>query len=66
MQEYHFQVTEELEGERIDKALSLLLDSLSRSFISKLIKDGKVMIQQKAVKANAEKILAKDKEIMQL
>lgn len=52
MQEYHFQISEELEGERIDKALSILMDSLSRSFISKLIKDGKVMIQQKAVKAS--------------
>jgi len=52
MQEYHFKISEELEGERIDKALSILMDSLSRSFISKLIKDGKVMIQQKAVKAS--------------
>lgn len=52
MQEYHFQISEELEGERIDKALSILMDSLSRSFISKLIKDGKVMIQEKAVKAS--------------
>lgn len=52
MQEYHFQISEELEGERIDKALSILMDSLSRNFISKLIKDGKVMIQQKAVKAS--------------
>jgi len=52
MQEYHFQISEELEGERIDKALSILMDSLSRTFISKLIKDGKVMIQQKAVKAS--------------
>ena len=38
MKEYRFQVTEELEGLRIDKALTLLLDSLSRSYIAKLIK----------------------------
>ncbi|MBQ9140476.1 MAG: RluA family pseudouridine synthase [Lachnospiraceae bacterium] len=52
MQEYHFQITEELEGERIDKALSMLLDSLSRSFISKLIKEDKLTINGKAVKGS--------------
>ena len=52
MQEYHFQVTEELEGERIDKALSLLLDSLSRSFISKLIKENQLTVNGKSVKGS--------------
>ena len=52
MQEYHFQITEDLEGERIDKALSMLLDSLSRSFISKLIKEDKLTINGKAVKGS--------------
>lgn len=52
MQEYHFQITEELEGERIDKALSMLLDSLSRSFISKLIKEDKLTVNGKTVKSS--------------
>ncbi len=52
MQEYHFQITEELEGERIDKALSLLLDSLSRSFISKLIKEDKLTVNGRSVKGS--------------
>lgn len=52
MQEYHFQISEELEGERIDKALSLLMDSLSRSFIAKLIKDGMVIVNGKSVKSS--------------
>ena len=52
MQEYHFQITEELDGERIDKALSLLLDSLSRSFISKLIKENQLTVNGKSVKAS--------------
>ncbi|MBQ7775345.1 MAG: RluA family pseudouridine synthase [Lachnospiraceae bacterium] len=52
MQEYHFQITEELEGERIDKALSLLLDSLSRSFISKLIKEDNLTVNGKNVKSS--------------
>lgn len=44
MDNFRFQITEELEGERIDKALSLLIDSLSRSFIQKLIKEEKVLV----------------------
>ncbi len=52
MQEYRFQITEELEGERIDKALSHLLDSLSRSFISNLIKENNLMVNGKAVKSS--------------
>ena len=52
MQEYHFQITEEMEGERIDKALSMLLDSMSRSFISKLIKEDKLTINGKSVKGS--------------
>lgn len=52
MQEYRFQITEELDGERIDKALSLLLDSLSRSFISKLIKEDTVTVNGKSVKGS--------------
>ncbi len=52
MQEYRFQITEELDGERIDKALSLLLDSLSRSFISKLIKEDNVTVNGKSVKGS--------------
>ncbi len=52
MQEYRFQITEELDGERIDKALSLLLDSMSRSFISKLIKEDNVTVNGKNVKGS--------------
>lgn len=52
MQEYRFQITEELDGERIDKALSLLLDSLSRSFISKLIKENNLTVNGKPVKSS--------------
>ena len=39
-------------NERIDKALSDLIDSLSRSHIQKLLKDGMVTVNQTAVKAN--------------
>ena len=38
MEELRFQITEEMEEERIDKCISLLVEELSRSFIQKLIK----------------------------
>ena len=52
MQEYRFQITEELEGERLDKALSLLIETLSRSYVSKLIKEDKVFVNGKPAKSS--------------
>ena len=52
MQEYHFLINEELDGERIDKALNLLIESLSRSFIAKLIKENQVTVNGKTVKSS--------------
>ena len=52
MQEYHFQITEEFDGERIDKCIPMLIDSLSRSYIQKIIKDGQVFVNGKAVKGS--------------
>ena len=49
---YLFQVTAEYEEERIDKYISMLIDSLSRSFIQKLLRDGQVLVNGKAVKQN--------------
>jgi len=52
MDEFRFQITEDMEDERIDKCVSMLVDSLSRSFIQKLIKDGAVLVNGKAVKGS--------------
>lgn len=52
MQEYRFQITEELEGERLDKALSQLIETLSRSYVSKLIKEDKVFVNGKVAKSS--------------
>ena len=52
MDEFRFQITEELEDLRIDKCMSMLIDSLSRSFIQKLIKEDAVMVNGKPVKGS--------------
>ena len=45
-------VTDEYEGYRIDKLISELIDSFSRSYIKKLIDDKKVFCNDKNVKAS--------------
>jgi 23S rRNA pseudouridine1911/1915/1917 synthase len=45
-------VTDEYDGMRIDKLISELIDSLSRTYIKKLIDDKKVFCNGKAVKAS--------------
>lgn len=47
-----FQITEELEEERIDKCISALVDSLSRSYIQKLIREEAVLVNNVPVKAS--------------
>ena len=52
MEEFRFQILEELEDERIDKCMSMLIDSLSRSFIQKMIRDGQIQVNGKTVKGS--------------
>ena len=49
---FEFVVTDEYEGMRIDKLISELIDSLSRTYIKKLIDDKKVFCNEKNVKAS--------------
>ena len=49
---YSFTISGEYAGERIDSVLSLLLESVSRSYIQKLIAAGNVVVFGKAVKKN--------------
>ena len=65
MDKFCFTITEELEGERIDKCLSMLIDSLSRSFIQKLIREDGVSVGGKPVKANY-RVKAEDEVIFEL
>lgn len=52
MNEMVFDVFPEMEEERIDKCISNYMDSLSRSYIQKIIKDGNVFVNNRTVKAN--------------
>lgn len=49
---FRFQIAEEMEEERIDKCMSLLLDSLSRSYIQKLVKENAVLVNGVPVKSS--------------
>ncbi|MCI9337613.1 MAG: RluA family pseudouridine synthase [Lachnospiraceae bacterium] len=52
MDEFRFEITEEWEGMRIDKCLAMLIDSLSRSFIQKMIKEEAVTVDGSPVKGS--------------
>lgn len=52
MATYKFFITEEMENERIDKCVSMLVDSLSRSFLQKMIREERVMVNGKPVKSS--------------
>ena len=52
MDRFCFEITEREEDERIDKCLALLVDSLSRSFIKKMIDAGNVRVNGAAAKAS--------------
>ena len=49
---FEFVVTDEYEGYRVDKLIAEIIDSFSRSFIKKLIDDGKVFCNDNTVKAS--------------
>ena len=47
---FEFYITEQNEGERIDKYLSDMLSSYSRSYLQKLIGDGFVLVNNNIIK----------------
>lgn len=52
MDEFVFHIAEDMEDERIDVCVSMLIDSLSRSFIQKMIKEGRVYVNGAVVKSS--------------
>ena len=63
--EFRFIITEEMEEERIDKCLNTLMDSLSRSYIQKLLAEGKVTVNDRSVKPSY-RVSADDEVILVL
>ena len=61
--EFHFIITEDMEDERIDKCLNTLMETLSRSYIQKLLAEKKVTVNGKSVKASY-RVSAEDKIIL--
>lgn len=49
---FRFEITQDLEDERIDKCLTALIDSLSRSYIQKMIKENGVTVNGEPVKGS--------------
>ncbi len=47
-----FQISSEQEDERIDKCIASLMDSLSRSYIQKMIREGNVTVNGRPVRQN--------------
>lgn len=47
-----FEITPEMEDERIDKCICNYLETLSRSYIQKIIKEGNVFVNDQSVKSN--------------
>ncbi len=52
LQEFHFTISEETDGLRIDKCVNLLSNALSRSYIQKLLSDGNITVNESSVKAS--------------
>ncbi|MEY8426253.1 RluA family pseudouridine synthase [Lachnospiraceae bacterium 46-15] len=52
MEKIDFCVPESVSGQRIDRFLADILDGQSRSYLQKLVKEGRVLVQGKSVKAN--------------
>ncbi len=50
--EFDFIITEEMEDERIDKCLNVFMEDLSRSYIQKLMTEGKITVNGKTVKSS--------------
>lgn len=59
MKEIVFDCAPQMEGERIDKCLCSYMDSLSRNYIQKIIKEGNVFVNGKTVKPSC-RVMADD------
>lgn len=58
---FDFVITEEWEDERIDKCLNGLIDSLSRSYIQKLLSEGGISVNGQVISKASYRVKAEDK-----
>lgn len=65
METFQVRITEEQEEERLDKILSILIDSLTRSFLQKLIKDEQVLVNGHPAKGSY-RVQAEDEIVVSL
>ncbi len=65
MKEYSFIISEEDEGERVDKYLTNIIPELTRSYIQKQISQGLLLINDKTAKANC-RLKGDDKIILSI
>jgi len=61
MDVYDFIVTEEAEGERLDQYVSDCIDTISRSYLQKLIKEEKVTVNDKTITKSSYRLNCDDK-----
>lgn len=59
-----FTITEDMDEERIDKCLSGLVDSFSRSYIQRLLADGHVSVNGKVITKSGFKVKAEDEVLL--
>ncbi|NBJ91437.1 RluA family pseudouridine synthase [Parablautia muri] len=52
MNKFYFVITEDLEEERLDKCLNLLMEDLSRSYLQKLLSSGNITVNGKQMKSS--------------
>lgn len=60
-----FVVTEDMENERVDKCAGSLVDSLSRSYVQKLLAEGKITVNGQNVK-NSSRVRVNDRILIAL
>ncbi len=60
----NFIIEEEFDGTRVDLVLSLLMPEISRSYIQKLLQEGRAKINGKTISSKKEKVFEGDKVLL--
>ncbi|MCR5503008.1 MAG: RluA family pseudouridine synthase [Lachnospiraceae bacterium] len=66
MEKLVFQVSEETEGERLDKYLAAFVEGFSRSYLQKLIADGRLVINRKGCTKSSVTVKSGDEIVLEV